>query len=90
MKKKNGVDSSFESSKLTHDIHSFVFPYFSRWQNSHGNYIRSQKYILYSHIHYVIECHYTSTLLKMKNYKYMKKFTTLLIKSLIGFYFFCR
>ncbi|WJX71515.1 unspecific monooxygenase [Trifolium repens] len=36
MKKKNGVHSSFESSKLTHDIHSFVFPYFSRWQNSHG------------------------------------------------------
>jgi hypothetical protein len=36
MKKKNSVDSSFESSKLTHDIHSLVFPYFSRWQNSHG------------------------------------------------------
>lgn len=37
MKKKNGVDSSFESSMLTHDIHSTVFPYFSRWQKSHGN-----------------------------------------------------
>ncbi|XP_045815270.1 cytokinin hydroxylase-like [Trifolium pratense] len=36
MKKKNGFHSSFGSSKLTHDIHSFVFPYFSRWQNSHG------------------------------------------------------
>ncbi|RHN51734.1 putative cytochrome P450 [Medicago truncatula] len=36
MKKKNGVDSSFESSMLTHDIHSTVFPYFSRWQKSHG------------------------------------------------------
>lgn len=36
MKKKNGVDSSSGSSKITHDIHSTVFPYFSRWQNSYG------------------------------------------------------
>ncbi|RHN79946.1 hypothetical protein MtrunA17_Chr1g0182881 [Medicago truncatula] len=36
MKKKNSVDSSSGSSKLTHDIHSTVFPYFSRWQNSYG------------------------------------------------------
>ncbi|KAK7380313.1 hypothetical protein VNO78_32821 [Psophocarpus tetragonolobus] len=36
MKKKNSVSSSLGSSKHTHDIHSSVFPYFSRWQNSHG------------------------------------------------------
>ncbi|TKY45197.1 Cytochrome P450 714A2 [Spatholobus suberectus] len=36
MKKKNSLSSSLGSSKLTHDIHSTVFPYFSRWQNSHG------------------------------------------------------
>ncbi|KAJ1399202.1 Cytochrome P450 superfamily [Sesbania bispinosa] len=36
MKKKNGFISSLGCSKLTHDIHSTVFPYFSRWQNSHG------------------------------------------------------
>ncbi|XP_020221889.2 cytokinin hydroxylase [Cajanus cajan] len=36
MKKKNSVSSSLGSSMLTHDIHSTVFPYFSRWQNSHG------------------------------------------------------
>lgn len=36
MKKKNTVTSSLLSSNLTHDIHSTVFPYFSRWQNSHG------------------------------------------------------
>ncbi|KAA8533721.1 hypothetical protein F0562_031238 [Nyssa sinensis] len=38
MRKKlviNG-DSDFGSSKVTHDIHSTVFPYFSRWQKSHG------------------------------------------------------
>ncbi|KAK7283642.1 hypothetical protein RIF29_13295 [Crotalaria pallida] len=36
MKKKNSVNSSLGSSNVTHDIHSTVFPYFSRWQNSHG------------------------------------------------------
>ncbi|TKY45162.1 Cytochrome P450 714B1 [Spatholobus suberectus] len=36
MKKKNSVSSSLGSSNLIHDIHSTVFPYFSRWQNSHG------------------------------------------------------
>ncbi|KAL5142384.1 Cytochrome P450 714A2 [Glycine soja] len=36
MKKKNSLSSSLGSSNLTHDIHSTVFPYFSRWQNSHG------------------------------------------------------
>ncbi|KAI4351729.1 hypothetical protein L6164_006054 [Bauhinia variegata] len=37
MKKKNFVtDSSLGSSNVSHDIHSSVFPYFSRWQNSHG------------------------------------------------------
>ncbi|XP_061347944.1 cytokinin hydroxylase-like [Gastrolobium bilobum] len=36
MKKKNSVNSSLGSSNLPHDIHSTVFPYFSRWQNSHG------------------------------------------------------
>ncbi|KAE9617369.1 hypothetical protein Lal_00034309 [Lupinus albus] len=32
---KNKI-SSPESSNLTHDIHSTVFPYFSRWQSSNG------------------------------------------------------
>ncbi|XP_061369564.1 cytokinin hydroxylase-like [Gastrolobium bilobum] len=36
MKKKNSVNASLGYSKLTHDIHSTVFPYFSRWQISHG------------------------------------------------------
>ncbi|KAG2384788.1 hypothetical protein LR48_Vigan10g099300 [Vigna angularis] len=39
MKKKNtvtSVTSSLLPSNPTHDIHSTVFPYFSRWQNSHG------------------------------------------------------
>ncbi|XP_027359503.1 cytokinin hydroxylase-like [Abrus precatorius] len=37
IKKKNSVSSSqHRSSKPTHDIHSTVFPYFSRWQISHG------------------------------------------------------
>lgn len=37
MKNKNSFKSSvLGSSKLTHDIHSIAFPYFSRWQNSHG------------------------------------------------------
>ncbi|XP_028789979.1 cytokinin hydroxylase-like [Neltuma alba] len=30
------LSSSSSSSKPSHDIHSTVFPYFSRWQNSHG------------------------------------------------------
>lgn len=36
MKRKNIIKSSLESSKLTHDIHSKVFPYFSSWQKSYG------------------------------------------------------
>lgn len=32
-KKKNVINSG---SSVTHDIHPTVFPYFSRWQNSHG------------------------------------------------------
>ncbi|KAK7315051.1 hypothetical protein VNO77_33583 [Canavalia gladiata] len=36
IKNKNTVTSSHGSSNLTHDIHSTVFPYFCRWQNSHG------------------------------------------------------
>ncbi|KAL9324085.1 hypothetical protein ACSQ67_008942 [Phaseolus vulgaris] len=36
MKNNNSLSSSLLSSNLTHDIHSTVFPYFSRWQNSHG------------------------------------------------------
>ncbi|KAL5069858.1 hypothetical protein RYX36_020745 [Vicia faba] len=36
MKRKNIIKSSLESSNLTHDIHSRVFPYFSSWQKSHG------------------------------------------------------
>ncbi|XP_039033043.1 cytokinin hydroxylase-like [Hibiscus syriacus] len=34
-KKKNTNDDS-SSSLISHDIHSTVFPYFSRWQKSHG------------------------------------------------------
>lgn len=36
--KDDGDDhlSSSSSSKPNHDIHSIVFPYFSRWQDSHG------------------------------------------------------
>ncbi|XWS50512.1 hypothetical protein CRYUN_Cryun12cG0092900 [Craigia yunnanensis] len=33
---KNINDSSLESSGVSHDIHSAVFPYFSRWQKTHG------------------------------------------------------
>ncbi|XP_027924128.1 cytokinin hydroxylase-like [Vigna unguiculata] len=36
MKNNNTVSSSPVPSNLIHDIHSTVFPYFSRWQNSHG------------------------------------------------------
>ncbi|XP_058769800.1 cytokinin hydroxylase [Vicia villosa] len=36
MKRKNIIKSSLESSSLTHDIHSQVFPYFSSWQKFHG------------------------------------------------------
>lgn len=38
MKRKNNIQSSsvVQSSNLTHDIHSYVFPYFSSWQKSHG------------------------------------------------------
>ncbi|KAF5480417.1 hypothetical protein F2P56_001169 [Juglans regia] len=35
MTKKNG-GSSLGPSKSAHDIHSSVFPYFARWQKSHG------------------------------------------------------
>ncbi|WRX16946.1 Cytochrome P450 - like 10 [Theobroma cacao] len=33
---KNINDSSLGSSGISHDIHSTVFPYFARWQKSHG------------------------------------------------------
>ncbi|XVF09883.1 hypothetical protein REPUB_Repub07fG0135500 [Reevesia pubescens] len=33
---KNINDSSLESSGISHNIHSTVFPYFARWQKSHG------------------------------------------------------
>ncbi|XP_057761093.1 cytokinin hydroxylase [Arachis stenosperma] len=40
IKKKNtnrlNSSSTLNSSTTTHDIHATVFPYFSRWQNSHG------------------------------------------------------
>ena len=36
MKRKNNIQSYAVSSNLTHDIHSYVFPYFSSWQKSHG------------------------------------------------------
>lgn len=29
-------ESSYKSSHIFHDIHSTVFPYFSRWQKLHG------------------------------------------------------
>ncbi|XP_022737483.1 cytokinin hydroxylase-like isoform X2 [Durio zibethinus] len=32
---KNINDSSLQSSGISHDIHSTVFPYFARWQKSH-------------------------------------------------------
>jgi hypothetical protein len=35
MTKKDG-NSSLGSSNASHDIHSMVFPYFARWQKSHG------------------------------------------------------
>ncbi|GMY39575.1 cytokinin hydroxylase-like [Fagus crenata] len=35
MTKKNG-DSSLQPSNSPHDIHSNVFPFFARWQKSHG------------------------------------------------------
>ncbi|KAE8682334.1 subtilase family protein [Hibiscus syriacus] len=34
--KKNMKDDSSSSSTISHDIHSTVFPHFSRWQKSHG------------------------------------------------------
>lgn len=36
MKRNNLITPIFESSQLTHNIHSIVFPYFSRWQTAHG------------------------------------------------------
>ncbi|XP_020208661.1 cytokinin hydroxylase [Cajanus cajan] len=33
---KKDIQSSVVSSNLPHDIHSYVFPYFSSWQKSHG------------------------------------------------------
>ncbi|XP_047168792.1 cytokinin hydroxylase-like [Vigna umbellata] len=36
MKRKSIIKSSVVSSNLPHDIHSYVFPYFSTWQKSHG------------------------------------------------------
>ncbi|KAJ1385010.1 Cytochrome P450 [Sesbania bispinosa] len=36
MKRENSIKSSVISSNLSHDIHSYVFPYFSSWQKSHG------------------------------------------------------
>ncbi|CAJ1977044.1 unnamed protein product [Sphenostylis stenocarpa] len=36
MKRKSSIQSSVVSSNLAHDIHSYVFPYFSSWQKSHG------------------------------------------------------
>ncbi|XP_059669743.1 cytochrome P450 714C2-like [Cornus florida] len=38
MKKKvlNASHSTLLSSNISHDIHSTVFPYYSRWQKSHG------------------------------------------------------
>ena len=33
---KNINDSSLGSSGISHDIHPTVFPYFARWQKSHG------------------------------------------------------
>ncbi|XP_027367747.1 cytokinin hydroxylase-like [Abrus precatorius] len=36
MKRKNNIQSLVASSNLPHDIHSYVFPYFSSWQKSHG------------------------------------------------------
>lgn len=36
MNKKKSADVSVESLSISHDIHSTVFPYFSRWQQSHG------------------------------------------------------
>ncbi|KAK3017612.1 hypothetical protein RJ639_004846 [Escallonia herrerae] len=41
MRKKKNADDAFSSSSssslsITHDIHSTVFPYFSRWQKSFG------------------------------------------------------
>ncbi|XWS37843.1 hypothetical protein CRYUN_Cryun19dG0080300 [Craigia yunnanensis] len=37
MKNSNNInDSSLGSSGVSHDIHSTVFPYFARWQKTHG------------------------------------------------------
>lgn len=38
MKRKSIIKSSVVSSNLPHDIHSYVFPYFSTWQKSHGRF----------------------------------------------------
>ncbi|GLT31180.1 hypothetical protein SLA2020_059340 [Shorea laevis] len=36
MKKREGVTPLESSDSISHDIHSNVFPYFARWQKSHG------------------------------------------------------
>ncbi|KAJ1391042.1 Cytochrome P450 [Sesbania bispinosa] len=36
IKRENIIKFSVVSSNLWHDIHSYVFPYFSSWQKSHG------------------------------------------------------
>ena len=61
MIKKNNTTTSpaFLSSNITHDIHSTVFPYFAKWQKSHGKssttpiwmtiYIYTHTHIMYIH-----------------------------------------
>jgi hypothetical protein len=51
MTKKNGDSSLGSSNNSPHDIHSMVFPYFARWQKSHGekiDFAHSLKLLLFN------------------------------------------
>ena len=62
-KKNNTTNPPSSSSNITHDIHSTVFPYFAKWQKSHGMSSRTQFGWLYIcvHTHMHTLCTYTSS-----------------------------
>lgn len=82
MKKKSSANSSFGSSNLTHDIHSNVFPYFSRWQSSHGQ--LSNTYLLFRY--HQKKLNYRQNLISLSVVCYvlqMLKFETIFVLNFI-------
>lgn len=62
-KKKEDVSNfdSINNTIISHDIHSTVFPYFARWQNSHGKHshfstVEKQTLICFNSIAFVTIC----------------------------------